>query len=493
MNQQFEVVNVLKYTTVENAPKYRAIMRFLYEQSEKFQHYSKIEEILEHLKERNQIDEHYTQEKLYDDLKVLENWECVISKEDKTVVRTIEEFKKKRLEFQITNLAKEFESILKKLDELDDVLTGSLESKEFERILKGIIELKAVDVTKDSNDVIYEKWINLIRIIENLRRNSSNYLSHLKSEQAENLFKTEEFVLYKDKFTDYLTKFVFSMKRNRHKIAKELRNMREDFIETYIERLVEYFSLIPTVDGKKFDVERTKRIHQEKWLELKSWFVKSKDEKTEVERLLEETEKSIQVLSRYALRLSEIKNNNQNRKEDYRTLATMFYQSNSLEEAHRLSACVFGVPHTRHIFGKEKQTESSNENLWEQMPVQIETTPKNRTYERSKKMKSRVKMDKEKEQRRIREIVEKREKQQKEIENLIVNNRLVLRDLPVIQPYVRKTLLHWITKAVQNKSRAGKTESGRSYIVKMEDNQKIALRCEDGVLTMPNIIFEFGG
>lgn len=493
MNQQFEVVNVLKYATVENAPKYRAIMRFLYEQSEKFQHYSKIEEILEHLKERNQIDEQYTQEKLYEDLKSLENWECVISKEDKAVVRTIEEFKKKRLEFQITNLAKEFESILKKLDELDDVLTGSLESKEFERILKGIYELKEVDVTKDSNDVIYEKWINLIRIIENLRRNSSNYLSHLKSEQAENLFKTEEFVLYKDKFTDYLTKFVYSMKRNRHKIAKELRNISDDFIETYIERLVEYFSLIPTVDGKKFDEERTKRIQQEKWLELNSWFVKSKDEKTEVERLLDETEKSIQVLSRYALRLSEIKNNSQNRKEDYRTLATMFYQSNSLEEAHRLAACVFGVPHTRHIFGKEKQTESSNENLWEQVPVQIETTPKNRTYERSKKMKSLVKMDKEKEQKRIREIVEQREEQQKEIENLIVNNRLVLRELPVIQPYVRKTLLHWITKAVQNKSRTGKTESGRSYILKIEDSQKIALQCEDGVLTMPNIIFEFGG
>ena len=218
MLSQFEVVNLLKYATVENASRYRAIMRFLFEQHEKFKYYSKTEEILDFLQENKLIDEDYNEDILYSDLKYLEQNENVTSRQDKEIVYTIEEFKKKRLKFQITQAGAEVESVLRRLDELEDVLTGALEGRQFERILKAIHELKAMDIPQESYEHLYEKWSSLMAILDTLKRNSTNYLAHLKSEKAEQLFKTEEFLMYKERFTDYLTKFILGMKKHRHRI-----------------------------------------------------------------------------------------------------------------------------------------------------------------------------------------------------------------------------------------------------------------------------------
>jgi uncharacterized protein (TIGR02677 family) len=492
MHNQFEAVNLLKYATVENAPRYRAIMRFLLEQHEKFKYYSKTEEILQYLKENNHVDEHYNEDVLYSDLKSLEQYENVISRQDKEVVYTIEEFKKKRLKFQITQAGAEVESVLRRLDELEDALTGALESRQFERILKAIFELKEIDIPNETNENLYEKWNSLMGILDTLKRNSTNYLAHLKSEKAEQLFKTEEFLVYKERFTDYLTKFILGMKKNRHRISKTINQIKPSFIDNYVDSLVLYFSSIPSIDGKKFNAENTRRIHMEKWVELKNWFVKNSDEECDVDVLMKETEKSIQILSRYALRLSEIKGNNRNRKEDYRTLASLFNACNDIQEAHELAACCFGVPRTKHIYGYEKITDTQSEEIWDQIsPKMILTAPRVRDYSRAKQTKSYVKMSETEKQNAIEEVLRKREEEKQIIEGLIVDNHLVLKELGVIQPFVRKVILGWITKSMQNKTKSGTTEFGRKFDFKLTSKEKVKLTCEDGVLTIPDIVFEF--
>jgi uncharacterized protein (TIGR02677 family) len=493
LKYQLDTVNLLKYATTDNAYRYRPIIRFLYEQYERFKYYSKPEEILKFLRENNLAEETYKESLLYDDLKQLEVWECVISRQDKELVYyTIEEFKNKRLKFQITQPVYEIESTLKKLDDLEDELTGALESKEFERILKGVNQLVQVNLVETNNEDLHEKWMTLMKSLESLKRNSANYLSHLKSEKAEQHFETEGFLLYKEKFVDYLTKFILTMNRNKHKIAKTISNIEPEFVNGYIDRLVDYFASIPTLDGKAFDRERSKRIQTERWLELKNWFVKSNDNDCDVEILLRETELSIQMMSRYALRLSEMKGNNQNRKKDYQTLASMFYSCENLIDAHKLSAACFGVAHTKHIYGEEKLTDTHNEEIWEQNQSTFTTTPRNKEYQRTKRIKSYVKASVEDKQKQIEAYIKNREKQREIIETLIVDNKMVLKDLGVVDSFVRKSILTWITRGVQARSRTGKTDFGETFRFYIASDEKIKLKCNDGVMEMPDIVFEFG-
>lgn len=493
LKYQLDTVNLLKYATTENAYRYRPIIRFLYEQYERFKYYSKTEEILKFLRENDVVEESYKESDLYDDLKQLEVWECVVSRQDKELVYyTIEEFKNRRLKFQITQPVYEIESTLKKLDDLEDELTGALESREFERILKDVNQLSEVKLKETDNVILHEKWNTLLKRLENLKRNSVNYLSHLKSEKAEQLFETEEFLLYKEKFVDYLTKFILTMNRNKHKIAKSISKIGQEFVNQYIDRLVDYFASIPTLDGKEFDRERSKRIHTERWIELKNWFVKSNDNDCDVEILLRETEISIQTISRYALRLSEIKGNNQNRKKDYQTLASMFYAYENLIEANKLSAACFGVAHTKHIYGEEKLTDTHNEEVWEQNQSTFTTTPRNKEFQRTKRIKSYVKASVEEKQKQIEEYIKNREKQREIIESLIVENKIVLKNLGAVDSFVRKSILTWIARGVQTKSHTGKTDFGETFRFYVASNEKVKLQCNDGVMEMPDIVFEFG-
>lgn len=497
MTKQLEAVNTLKYATVENAYRYRPIMRFLFEQYEKFRYYNKTEEILAYLKSFNIVEVDFSEEQLYQDMKTLEAWDCVISRQDREMVYTIEDFKKKRLKFQITPLAYEIENTLKKLDELDEVLTGSLESKEFDRILKDIETIANSNIETETNEVIYDRWITLMRRLENLKRNAANYLSHIKSDRAEQLFKTEEFLLYKEKFTDYLSKFILSMKKTRYKISLSLVEIEVSFIDSYIERLIEYFSTIPTIDGTRFNADKNRRIYKEKWIELQNWFVKKPDIECDVDVLLLETDKSIQLISRYALQLTEMKNNARNRKEDYKKLASMFLQCEDVNNAHKLAACCFGISYSRHIFGIQKVTDTKDEEIWEQEIQILDTVPKNRMYERSKRIKSYVK-DKKKEKEEMKNVIfNKMEKEKEIIRALIINNQIIMKDLGLkskkqpIETFVRKAILDWIAKSVQDKTLTARTQYGRKFTLQKKSNEKIELRCVDGLLTLPDIAFHF--
>ncbi|WP_243300392.1 TIGR02677 family protein [Bacillus litorisediminis] len=464
----------------------------IHEQYERFKYYSKPEEILLFLRENYIVDETYKESQLYDDLKQLEAWECVISRQDKELVYTIEEFKNKRLKYQISQPLFEIENTLKKIDDLQEELTGALESREFERILKGVNQLYQINLEETDDEILYEKWMTLMKSLENLKRNSANYLSHLKSEKAEQLFKTEEFFIYKEKFVDYLTKFILTMNRNKYKIAKTIDNIEEGFVNRYIERLVGYIASIPTLDGKEFDWERSTRIQMERWIELKNWFVKSNDNDCDVEILLRETEISIQTMSRHALRLSEIKGNNQNRKKDYQTLASMFYACEEIGDAHKLSAACFGVAHTKHIYGEEKLTDTQDEEIWEQNQSTFATTPRGAGYQRTKRIKSYVKASEEERQKQVEDYIKNREKQREIIEALIVDNKIVLKNLGVVDSFVRKSILTWINRGVQSSSRTGKTDFGVTFRFNIASNKKIKLRCDDGEMEMPDLVFEFG-
>lgn len=490
MSYHFEAVGTLKYATEKNAPIYRSIMRFLLEQHENLKHYSQIGEIFAFLKNNGVIPGNYHEEDLYADMKQLEEWEAVLSRQDRQSGFTIEEFKKKRLRFQITPLAIEIEMTLRRADELEEALVGSLESKDFERILKTLVDFEAVSARETTNEVIQEIWISLMNLHDKLKRNASSYLAHLRSEKAEELFKTEEFLVYKEKFVDYLHKFIRAMNLSRYRIAAKIRMIDDGFVSAYIDRLVEYHASIPMIDGTKFNADKNRKRLWDNWRAFCSWFNTTNGDESDVSNLLVETEKSIQLLSRYALQLSEMRRRTRSRKEDFRALARWFQACESLDEAHVLYASAFGAAQTRHIVGRKKLTDSTEEEIWEQDEIIFETTPHNRIYKR-RKTKSFVSASREEEMKRAEIILEERRREAAIMESYIVSDVLAVKEMGVIDPFVRKTLLEWVGKAMTNRQRRGQTDQGKRYSLHQQSQDKIELVCTDGILRLPDLVLKF--
>ena len=70
---------------------------------------------------------------------------------------------------------------------------------------------------------------------------------------------------------------------------------------------------------------------------------------------------------------------------------------------------------------------------------------------------------------------------------------MVIKNLPEIEPVVRKSILKWISQANQNEAKRTITEYGERVQLKIPQNgQRCELRCTDGVLDMPayELIFE---
>jgi len=195
-------------------------------------------------------------------------------------------------------------------------------------------------------------------------------------------------------------------------------------------------------------------------------------------------------MTRFAQRIGEKQNNYRSRRKDYLHIANWFHRIEDLKEAHKLSSAVFGVFHTKHLFAEISQTEDIYAEVWDQKPTIITLNPRIRQYKEKIKPSAIVNRDTEKEEMLKKYILEK-EAEQKMLEQLIVNNRIILSELPIIDPYIRKTVLNWIGRAMSHSDQTAKTETGRYYKLIKLNNNSITLQSNDGYLTMPNYAFYF--
>lgn len=70
-----------------------------------------------------------------------------------------------------------------------------------------------------------------------------------------------------------------------------------------------------------------------------------------------------------------------NRKEEYRKVAELFLRCQDVEEAHKMSAMVFGMECPQHLAGDLiRETDSMNIGVYEEQPMEITLKPRVRTY-----------------------------------------------------------------------------------------------------------------
>ena len=483
------------YLTTGNAWRYRAILRYFYLQHERLRHFLFPEEIFTYLKQYEHFHD-YSEEQLEQDLAALVQWQNLIPRQDTGKVNSIEEFKKKRFRYQCAPYTIKIERMVQELESMGESFGGSLERTVFDDLFAALTKLTArkevagssvYEIETMANEEIYSLWEGLFDDFRKLTENATDYLAHLQSEQVEQMMQTESFLVYKDAVTGYLRNFMSALQRFSFRIETILLETPDKLIFKLVERVTEYYLNIPRLDITP-DREDAAGKYRLQWRGMKEWFLGSSGRESDLLYLQNVTNETIRRITRFAQRLGERHHNLRSRRSDYLQLARWFQKANSLAEAHKLAAVVFGVSHTRHIFAESRGSEDIHSSIWEEQPTVLTLNPRVRNY-RQKTRPGAIESHKSEKAAVMEEFLQRKEAEDQLMQQLLQNGRIVIAELPVVTLMVRKTILMWLSRT--DGAKEGKTETGRRYKVIEKDKNRIRLQAEDGLLEMPNYVLEF--
>ena len=117
----------------------------------------------------------------------------------------------------------------------------------------------------------YGWWNDLNSDFIRLNQNYQDYMRELNSVKAEEMMRTREFLLFKDRLMDYLRSFVKSLQVNVAAIEQELKNVQEKTVKDILQKVTAYECSIPRID-----VEMDEQLIYEKingrWESMVEWF-----------------------------------------------------------------------------------------------------------------------------------------------------------------------------------------------------------------------------
>lgn len=477
-----------RYLNVENSDRYRSILRLFYLNYEKLRYWMYQEDVYEELTEDSYFAE-YTMEQCQQDLSVLVAWGNLATIQDTRKVTTIEEFKNKKFRYQLTETAVEIERMVLRLENLF-IEGSSLEPTLLERLKLALLNVQSM--YSESTEAVYGWWNNLNNDFIRLNQNYQDYMHELNSVKAEEMMKTKEFLIFKDRLIEYLRSFVKALQINAAAIEQSLRQVNPEWVSMILKKVTEYELAIPRIDVEVQADEIYERM-KGRWDNIFRWFIGQDGTESESAKVFDTTNEIIRKITRYATRLSEQNNRGANRREEYRKLAQMFAGCKDIHEAHRLSAVVFGMEKPLHLQGDiVRQTESFNSGIYDEAPHEIIITPRIREYREKSKRSAMIDRTAQKEAVRLAEI-EKQEAERRLRSQYIQGNCLDFSALPEITPQVRDVFLCWLFKGLETKDLKAKTDDGKKYhIEEKQPDGMCILECTDGRFSMPayRIIFE---
>lgn len=477
----------VKYLNADNADRYRCIMRIFYEHYEKLRYWLYQEDIYAEMI-RDDYFKDYRIEQCQQDLTALVEWKNLVTIQDTRKVASIEEFKNKKFRYQMSEYSVEIERLVLRLETL--LIEGaSLEPTLLERIRLHLDKLERM--AGEAPEAVYSWWTDLNNDFARLNQNYQDYIRDLNSVKAEEMMKTKEFLIFKDKLIEYLRSFIKGLQKNVGVIEEIIQSCERASLDQLFEKIITYELSIP-----RLDVEVSEAMLAEKnrgrWDSITDWFVGRNGQENEAGKLFDATNDIIRRITRYASQLSEKSSLGANRREECLKVASVFLKCEDLTQAHKLSAMVFGLEKPAHFKGDAvRETESLNAEVYAEKPLDILIKPRIRTYREKARRSSMNNYQQEKEAVRKQTLVQLR-RDQEAVEALEVQGEIRFSELPVIEARVREILLKWLSDAMESPGFTSKTEDGREFYLQFAENgSRCVVHCEDGNFTMPEMSIIF--
>ena len=366
--EYFEPINETSYLSVPNAPVYRKIMRCFYREYEKM-HFQIYKEDIFQLLKQDETFTGYTMEQLMTDLEALVKWKNLTPIQDPGRVYTIADYKNKQYRYTMSEYAVEIERLTVRLENLF-LESGNLSTNFFVRLEKSL--QKAEEIKDSSLKEINEWWGLLQEDFKRLNQNYQDYLRDFYSGKTEQLMKSVEFVVHKDKFIKYLNEFVQELQRHSKRIEQILSDNMLVIEEYILSKVIQSELDIPhAVLQLHGNAEPSIRENvMGKWNSLKNWFIDSQGNECECKKVLKITNDVIRSIIQNAALIVQLQNGGISRKDDYRKFLELFLQCEDLEEAQKLSAHVFGVQKIQHFKTLEpREGEGINDSIYKDEPA----------------------------------------------------------------------------------------------------------------------------
>lgn len=487
--EYFEQINETSYLSVPNAPVYRKIMRCFYREYEKM-HFQIYKEDIFRLLKQDEAFTDYTVEQLMADLEALVRWKNLTPIQDPGRVYTIADYKNKQYRYTMSEYAVEIERLTVRLENIF-LESGNLSTNFFVRLEKS---LQRTEEMKESGlKEINEWWQLLQEDFKRLNQNYQDYLRDFYSGKSEQLMKSVEFVLHKDKFIKYLNEFVQELQRHSRRIeqilTEQMAVIEGDILEKVMQSELDIPHAVLQLHGNAEPSIRENVMG--KWNSLKNWFLDAPGNECECKKVLKITNDVIRGIIQNAALIVQLQNGGISRKDDYRKFLELFLKCENLEEAQKLSAHVFGVQKIQHFKTLEpREEERINSSIYKEEPAAFLLKPHTRAYREKKDRKGFTDKSLEKYIQRER-YLQKIRRQKELVMRYIRGNRIIFSEIEeVVSEETRSVFLQWITQANMNSEKTGRTEYGQEYrLIRGEGN--CILRCEDGDLVMPAFLLEF--
>ena len=476
-----------KYLNADNVDRYRSIMRIFYENYEKLRYWLYQEEVYAQMTADPYFAD-YRMEQCQQDLNMLTEWKNLNTVQDTRRVSSIEEFKNKKFRYQMSEYSVEIERLVLRLENLF-IEGASLEPTLLERIRLNVERFARMD--GEDAGTVYTWWNDLNNDFIRLNQNYQDYIRDLNSVKAEEMMRTAQFLVFKDKLVEYLRNFVKGLQKNVGVIEENLRLLDPGLLERVLAKVNDYEMSIP-----RMDVEVSRELIEEntrgRFDSIRRWFVAEGGQENEAGRLFDATNEIIRRITRYAAQLSEKNALEANRREEYRKAAEIFLRCQDTGEARRMSAMVFGLEKPCHLrLSAVRETDSMNGGVYEEKAAELILKPRVRTY-REKAGRTAIRDTSWEKAQARSEAVEQMKKDWKKIGELEKNGRIDFGSLPVIEARVREILLKWLSDALEDADHLSRTEDGREFVLDLSRaGERCVVRCEDGNFTMPRLSIVF--
>ena len=489
----FDKVPETKYLTADNYIQYRAIMRLFYSQNQKMNFQLDKKTIMELLKADPWFAQ-YTQEQLMKDLDQLVEWKNLTSILDPHRVYTVSDFKNRQFRYMMSQGAIEVERLAITLENLYSNVTG-LSSSTLRRIQAALRMVGGLG--NMSLKEVGGWWHDLQDDFNRLSQNYQDYLREFYRPGAEKHTTPEAFIIYKQNLIRYLEEFIQDLQNSSTQIGAQMEAISSDTMERLLSLVYQSELEIPRSQSEmppRWE-EDLKDHNIGVWQSLKHWFT---GEDATVYQVMEVTNEVIRRVVQNASLLVQTRNMGVSNKAELRHLLTLFAQCGDVDEAHKLSAQVFGAQQARHYAVNEpKSSDRIDAGVYEEPPLEYVIQPRVRSYKPRLDRSSFADKSAEKEAQRLK-ILEEQRMLRKEalgyIRNGILDFGAIGRpgsDLPPVSPQVRAVFLAWVAIANLNPDKRGLTEYGHTFLLRRKNNGNCRMLCTDGTLTMPNWILKF--
>lgn len=488
--QSVHKVVELNYVNVDNTPRYRAIMRFLYQEYQRLNYWLKPEEVYEGIS-RWGLFEGYTLEECKIDLERLVEWKNLTSRHDGGRAVSVDDYLRKKFQYLLTPYSIEIERLLEELESVRGY-GGSLEPTLFEVIDKQLSKIRSQATNYESGQAL-SLWNELFESFRSLHQTSVDYIASLHAAKAEELMHTKTFLIYKETLEDYLKKFVKALQRKGYRIEGKINSITVTMRDFFIEAVIEDVLHKPRLEEVSSREELLGEFLEE-WDHLKRWFTGYGGSPSELSLLEQASKEAIVRIVRCALRIQERRNSGISRKKELDHLGRWFYYTNEIENAHRLAAVTFGLFKTRHLQGEDlRETDRSDISMWQEKPM---VRPlRSRSTKRVGRQDSESIPDNTKKRKEVRaKVLEEQREILCWLQEVVKRGSIRICEMGSVSSKIKVQLLQWIGQCTWSKSNSCKIfipEGIMMDIYRPDANEIAILNCADGQLQMPNYRFVF--